>query len=168
MVTLIFTSDLWSGQMVQFLLNLSSFVSGFEKNVICFVVRLLEIPKIEFQKSDIITHTWFVGHCTAKNKDVGPLAWNCVPPLLAHSYVIYIFRFWTSSEFSILWYFRKIEIFIFVRKKISEVRESCFVVLVIWHLLVFVACVLLWNPSFRKPLKVGRFWDPKSRDMTSP
>ena len=41
------------------------------KNVICFVVRQLEIPTIDFQKSDVITLTWPLGHCTAKNKDIG-------------------------------------------------------------------------------------------------
>ena len=36
-----------------------------------FVVRQLQIPKIAFQKSDVITITWFLGHCIAKNKDIG-------------------------------------------------------------------------------------------------
>ena len=41
------------------------------KNVICFALRHLEMPKIEFQKSDVITLNWFLGHCTAKHEDFG-------------------------------------------------------------------------------------------------
>ena len=43
------------------------------KNVIYFDVRQLEIrvPKIVVQKSDVIMFTWFLGHCTARNKDIG-------------------------------------------------------------------------------------------------
>ena len=28
------------------------------------------MPKISFHKCDVITFTWFLGHCTAKNKDI--------------------------------------------------------------------------------------------------
>ena len=35
-----------------------------------FYVSQLEMPKIAFQKCDIITFTWFLGHCTAKKKDI--------------------------------------------------------------------------------------------------
>ena len=52
------------------MLILCRFVSGFKKNVIYFYVRQLEMPKIAFQKCDVITFTWFSGHCTAKNKDI--------------------------------------------------------------------------------------------------
>ena len=41
------------------------------KNVIYFDVRQLEMPKNAIQKSDVITFTWFLGHCTAKNEDIG-------------------------------------------------------------------------------------------------
>ena len=34
--------------------------------VIYIDVRLLEVPKIAFQKSDVINIIWFLGHCTEK------------------------------------------------------------------------------------------------------
>ena len=37
----------------------------------CFVVRQLEMPEMACQKSDVITFTWLLGHCTAKNEDIG-------------------------------------------------------------------------------------------------
>ena len=40
-------------------------LSQDSKNVICFDMRQLEIPKIAIQKSDVITFTWCFGHCTA-------------------------------------------------------------------------------------------------------
>ena len=40
------------------------------KNAIYFYVRLLEMPKIVSQKSDVITFTRFFYHCIAKNKDI--------------------------------------------------------------------------------------------------
>ena len=41
------------------------------KNVIYFHVRHLEMPKIAFQKCDVITFFYFFfGHCTVKNKDI--------------------------------------------------------------------------------------------------
>ena len=41
-----------------------------QKNVICFDVRQLEIPRNAIQKSDVITLTWFLRHCIARNKDI--------------------------------------------------------------------------------------------------
>ena len=46
-------------------------LSQDSKNAICFDVRQLKIPNIAFQRSDVITFTWLLGHCTAKNKDIG-------------------------------------------------------------------------------------------------
>ena len=40
------------------------------KNVIYFCVRQLEMPKVAFQKCDVITFTCCFGHCRAKNKDI--------------------------------------------------------------------------------------------------
>ena len=48
-----------------------SVLSQDSKNVICFVVQQFEIPKIDFQKYDVITINRFLGHFTAKNKDIG-------------------------------------------------------------------------------------------------
>ena len=45
-------------------------LSQDSKNVIYFYVRQLEMPQNAFQKCDVITFTWFLGHCTAKNKDI--------------------------------------------------------------------------------------------------
>ena len=45
-------------------------LSQDSKNVIYFYVRQLEMPKIAFQKSDVITFIWFFDHCTAKYKDI--------------------------------------------------------------------------------------------------
>ena len=47
---------------------LRRFVSGFQ-NVIYFYVRQLEMPKIAFQKCDVITITCFLS-LQAKNKDI--------------------------------------------------------------------------------------------------
>ena len=44
-------------------------LSQDSKNVIYFYVRQLEMPKIAFQKCNVISFTWFFGHCSAKNKD---------------------------------------------------------------------------------------------------
>ena len=41
------------------------------------------------------------------------------------------------------------------KPKISKIRDSHFVELVIFHLLVFVACDLLQNPIFQKHLNDG-------------
>ena len=45
-------------------------LSQDSKNVIYIYLRQLEMPKIEFQKSDVITFTRFFYHCMAKNKDI--------------------------------------------------------------------------------------------------
>ena len=44
------------------------FCLSIPKNVICFDVRQLEMPKNVIQESDVITFSWFMGHCTARNK----------------------------------------------------------------------------------------------------
>ena len=72
MVTLIFISDTRSGQVqvkkVKFETQkifskhtyLVQFLSQDSKNIICFDVRQLEMPKIEVK----------TGHCIARNKDI--------------------------------------------------------------------------------------------------
>ena len=81
MVTFIFKFDLEKGQLQ---VQLGQIKSNFKTKTfvkIClyctvlsqepkisftFYVRQLEMPKVAFQKCDIITFTWFSGHCTAK------------------------------------------------------------------------------------------------------
>ena len=45
------------------------FVSEFKKCHL-FLCTSLKMPKIAFQKCDVITSTWFFGHSTDKNKDI--------------------------------------------------------------------------------------------------
>ena len=106
MVTLIFISDPRPGHVrvknVKFRSSkfsfknipiLSSFVAGFQ-NVICFNVRLFEIPKIAFQKGDVITFTWILCHCTAKKEDIGSKLSTLVVgiQLKTINSVLYIFK----------------------------------------------------------------------------
>ena len=85
MMILIFTFHLRSGQ-VQVkkgqISNIEIFIlkthlscpvlSENSKNVICFVVPQLKIPKNRASKKVIsLPFLYFLGHCTAKNKDVG-------------------------------------------------------------------------------------------------
>ena len=49
--------------------NLCRFVSGFQKCHL-FLCTTIRNAKNAFQKCDVITFTWFFGHCTAKNKDI--------------------------------------------------------------------------------------------------
>ena len=83
MLTFIFKFDPRKGQLQ---VNISSIRSYFKTRnritKVCLsyavfsqdskkkIIRHLEIPKITFQKCDVITLTFF-GHCTSKNKDIG-------------------------------------------------------------------------------------------------
>ena len=90
MVTLILTFDVRSGQVQVKKVKLKKtclycpVLSQVSKNVLCFVD---DTSKKEFQKSDVISLTCFLGHCTAKNKDIGL---KSVHLLLAHSSLICI------------------------------------------------------------------------------
>ena len=86
MVTLIFKFDPRKGQLqvklgqIRSNFKIQNFLTKIclscadlsqdSKNVIYFYVRQLEMPKNAFQKCDVITFTWFFGHCTGKNKDI--------------------------------------------------------------------------------------------------
>ena len=108
MVTLIFTFDLRSGQVqvekVKFLKSkisfslesfLSIFVLGFQK---ChfYVVRQLQIQKIEFQKMTSLPLSGLWANTEPKIKI---LASNFVHLLLVHSSITPIPLFWIFSEF---------------------------------------------------------------------
>ena len=58
------------------------------KDAIYFYMRQLEMPKITFQICDAITFAWFVGHCTAKNKDIALKF--CMHVVCMHSNHIYV------------------------------------------------------------------------------
>ena len=86
MVTLIFKFDPRKGQLqvklgqIRSNFKIQNFLTKIylscadlsqdSKNVIYFYVRQLEMSKNVFQKCDVITFTWFFGHCTAKNEDI--------------------------------------------------------------------------------------------------
>ena len=49
---------------------LSSFVSGFQKNITYCFVRQQEMPENAFQERDVITFTCFLGNFTARTEDI--------------------------------------------------------------------------------------------------
>ena len=100
------------------------------------------------------------------------LAWNFGHLLITHSSMICIYGFWIYVKKRLLkhLFFWKIDIVIFwvkSQKNSWQIQGSRFVDCVIWHLLVFVSCGLLKNPTFQKHLNAGRFFYPKSRGVTS-
>ena len=119
-------------------------LSQDSKNVICFYVRQLEMPKIAFQKCDVITFTWFSGHCTAKNKDIALKF--CVRVFVSIP-SMYIQVFW------ITWKFRILQAIILKNKfefwgqngEISKIRDRRFENRSILRHLVFFDGVLLQN-----------------------
>ena len=71
-------------------------LSQDSKNVVCFYVRQLEMPKNDaFHKCDVITFTWFLGHCTAKNKDI---ALKFCMRVVFYVFRSHVFRFWENLK----------------------------------------------------------------------
>ena len=86
------------------------------------------MSKNAIQKSGVITFTWPLGYCTAKNEDIGLKF--CTP--VCNTYLYYIYSgFWISIKFWIFWAFNfeKNEILILrgQKPKILEIRDSHFV-----------------------------------------
>ena len=155
MVTLIFTFDPRSGQVrvkkvkmwkSKFSLKnmpiLSSFASAFPKCHLCRRTTLKN-SQTRVSKSDVITLTCFLGHCTAKNKDFGLRFCTLFLALSSIRYIPFFgyrdfwrisFRHWFDFVGIDFW---KIDILIFGGQKptILKIRDSHFVESVIWHLL---------------------------------
>ena len=97
-------------------------------------------------KCDVITPPWYLGHCSAKSKDIGL---KLCTPVVGFGR----FRFFGHlRNFGLCrLYLKKTEILIFGgrKPKTSKIRDSHSVEHVIWHLLVFVGCALLENPHSR-------------------
>ena len=145
---------------------MSSFVSKIQKWHL-FCRNTLRNSKNRVSKGDGITLTWFWG-VTALSK-INILNCNLARLLLARSFITNIPIFWKSGKISIFWVliYEKIKI-LFLGVKHKKIRKGHFVEQAIRHILVFVGCVLFWNPTFQKPLNFSRFFlYPKSRDMTS-
>ena len=124
------------------------------------------MPKTEFPKSDVIIFAWFLGHCTAKNRDTG--LQFCTLVVAIQFYPIY-FAFLSSKILVCLILFCKIKILIFVGQKseIWLIRDSLFVERLIWHLLTFFCLRFASKPYILEAIESLPFFDSKSRDMTS-
>ena len=86
-------------------------LSQDSKIVVCFEVQRLEIPKNEIQKSDVITFTRVLGHCTARNKDIRLKVFTLVVDI--SFFTIYSdFYIWEKFDFVGI-YFWKFKILIF-------------------------------------------------------
>ena len=112
---------------------LSSFVSGFKK-VICFDKRKLQMPKNAIQRSGVITCPWFLGHCTARNKNISLKFCTLVVGIQLYTTFS---DFWISLKSILQVFIEKVQILIFGGKKpqnILEIRDSNFVERLTWHL----------------------------------
>ena len=91
-------------------------LSQDSKNVICFVVRQIEIPKIKCKK---VTSLPLLGYCAIAQPIIKILVWNFVYMLVAHSSILYIPGFWIFIKKLIFWafIFKKIKILIFGGQK---------------------------------------------------
>ena len=124
-------------------------LSQNSKNVIYFYVQQLEMQKIAFQKCDVITFTWFSGHCTAKNKDIALKF--CVRVVCMYVDHIYSGCLDNVKNLDFIGnYFWKFEILNFWGqiRKISKIWESHFIERSILRRLAFLDCVLLQNWAF--------------------
>ena len=166
MVTIIFTFDLRSGhvqvksQILRKKLSFKTYISCLvlsqdSKNAICFVVRQLEIPKIENQKTSLpLLGFWAIAQLKIKI-----LAWSFVHMLEANSSITHIsfFGYLLYFQFLGIHFWKKWNLDLGVKNKISKIRDMHFVEHIIWHLLVSVDCISLKNPIFQKHLNIGRF-----------
>ena len=118
------------------------------KNAIYFYVWQLEMPKIAFQKCDVITLPVFLAFAQPK-KDIALKFCMCVVCMyLDHIYSA--FFGWLKKFDFISSYFWKIDILNFwdQNRKISKIRDSHFVELSILRRLAFFDCVLPQNWAF--------------------
>ena len=101
-------------------------LSQDSKNVIWFVLRHLEIPKIKFQKVTSLPIP-FLGHCSAKNKDI---LLESLYTCCWHIVLQYIFRFVLDilKKWFLGIYFWKSIVWFFVAKK-QTFRKSEMVIL---------------------------------------
>ena len=125
-------------------------LSQDSKNVIYFYIWQLGMPKIAFQKYDVITFTCFFAIAQSKTKT---LLWNLVCMLsvcTSIKYVLFLFL----DKFEILVfignYFQKFNFWILSVKieKTSKIQDSHFVKRLILRRLAFFDCVLLQNLTF--------------------
>ena len=114
-----------------------------------FGVRQLEMPKLAVQKSDVIRFTWFLGHCTARNKYISLKFCTLVVGIYFYTKFsgFYVFK---NFDFVGVYFWKRMKFWFLVVIKtiILKIRESHLVEGSIWHLLVFFSCVLLQHSTF--------------------
>ena len=123
-------------------------MSHDSKNATCLDVRQLKMSNIAFQKSDVITFTLSLGHCTAKNKDIGSKFCALV---VATQFRTMYSVFWISSK--ILFgrnFFVKNQFFFFFRSKTKHFEDPRKSFCRTFHLayLALFACVFLQTLIF--------------------
>ena len=138
------------------LVQLSCYVIGFQK---CHLFGHTTIKNVKnsVSKIGVITFTWF---WAIAQPNIMILAWSFAHWLMLYSDILYIPFFDIFKNFDFVGFnFQEIEI-MFSRgwkPKNLKIRYSDFVEPSIQHFLLFYACGLFQNSTFRKPLKFDRF-----------
>ena len=143
---------------------MSSFVSGFQECNLFWRTATTNAKNC-FQKSDGITFIWLLGHCTAKNRDIG-LKFCTLVVLFSSILCIPVFSISSKNNFAGI-YFRKIEILTFGGRKQrnSKSKTAFFVKQPIWHLSAFLVA-FCFKTLILQAIEWWPFFERKSRDMT--